>query len=82
MDYDNRLDHAVAQIKEVKNKQARRDLLLMSRTIEKALTELDREKVQCRRLRKNTVKYQELHTKIAELLINLEQHLTFARLLG
>lgn len=80
MDYDTRLDYIIAQIRNVKDKQAQRELLLMSRTIERSLTQLDQERVQCRRLNKETLHYQKIHKEIAELLINLEQHLTFARL--
>jgi hypothetical protein len=81
MDYDKRLDLLIAQIRDVKDKRAQRDLLLMSRNIEKILTDLDRERVQCRRLQKDTPRYRELHTQTAELLVNLEHHLTFARLM-
>jgi hypothetical protein len=81
MDYDARLDNLIAQIRGVKNKQLQRDLLLLSRTIERALTDLDEERVQCRRLHKETIRYRELHSQIAELLANLEKHLTFASLL-
>lgn len=80
MDYDARLDHIIAQIRNVNDKQAQRELLLMSRTVEKVLTELDKELVTCRRLHKTTTHYQTLHDQAAELLSNLEQLLTFAQL--
>lgn len=81
MDYDTHLDQLFAQIRDVKNKRAQRDLLVMHRAVERVLTDLDRERVECRRLQKETNKYQELHAQIGELLDNLEKHLTLAHLM-
>ena len=77
-----RLDHAEQAIATVKNKVARRDLLKMVKTIDQAVTAADRESVECRRMHKETPKYRELVNQIADLLTNLEQHITFANLLG
>jgi hypothetical protein len=77
-----RLDHLEKQIAQVKNKQARRDLLKMVTTIDIAITSADMESVECRRLRKNTPKYNDLVKTADDLLTNLEQHITFAHLLG
>jgi hypothetical protein len=82
MDYSKRIDNAYTQISAVKSKMARRDLLLMLRSTEAAYTKLDKESVECRRLKKETVKYQELLKNFEELLAHLEKHITFASLLN
>jgi hypothetical protein len=82
MDYGKRIDNAYTQISAVKDKVARRDLLLMLRSTEAAYTKLDKESVECRRLKKETVKYQELLKNFEELLAHLEKHITFASLLN
>jgi hypothetical protein len=82
MDYDKRIDNAYTQISAVKSKLARRDLLIMLRATEAAYTKLDRESVECRRLKKETAKYQELLKNFEEVLAHLEKHITFASLLN
>jgi hypothetical protein len=82
MDYSKRIDNAYSQITAVKSKVARRDLLMMLRSTEAAYTRLDKESVECRRLKKETPKYQELLKNFEELLAHLEKHITFASLLN
>jgi hypothetical protein len=77
-----RLDLAERAIATVKNKVARRDLLKMVRVVDQAIVAADMESVECRRLHKETIKYQEATKKVNDLLVNLEQHITFASLLG
>jgi hypothetical protein len=77
-----RLDRAVAQVNAVKSKVAKRDLIKMIRAIDTVMTATDQESVECRRMRKETSRYRELVKKVADLLTNLEQHITFANLLG
>ena len=77
-----RLDRAERAIATVKNKVARRDLLKMVRAIDQAIVAADMESVECRRLHKETIRYQEATKKVNDLLVNLEQHITFANLLG
>jgi hypothetical protein len=77
-----RLDQAERQISQVKNKVARKDLLKMVQTIDRAIVAADQASVECRRLHKETIRYQELKKQTEDLIINLEQHLTFAVLLG
>jgi hypothetical protein len=77
-----RLDRAERAIATVKNKVARKDLLKMVRAIDQAIVSADMESVECRRLHKETSRYRELVQKVADLLTNLEQHITFASLLG
>ena len=77
-----RLDQAEQAIATVKNKIARRDLLKMVKTIDVSIVAADMESVECRRLHKETLRYQELVKQSEDLLTNLEQHITFANLLG
>lgn len=82
MDYNTRIDNAYAQISTVKNKIARRDLVMMLRATEAAYTKLDQESVECRRLKRETARYQELLRNFEELMEHLEKHITFASLLN
>ena len=75
----NRAERAIAN---VKNRVSRRDLLKMVRAIDHAITAADMESVECRRLHRETSRYKELVQKVNDLLTNLEQHITFANLLG
>lgn len=77
-----RLDCAEKAIATVKNKVARRDLLKMVKAVDRAIVAADMESVECRRLHKETSRYRELVNQTAYLLTNLEQHITFASLLG
>jgi hypothetical protein len=77
-----RLDSAERAIAAVKNKVARRDLLKMVKAIDIAIVAADMESVECRRLHRETGRYRELVQKVNDLLTNLEQHITFANLLG
>jgi hypothetical protein len=77
-----RLDSAERAIATVKNKVARRDLLKMVKAVDRAIVAADMESVECRRMHKETSRYRELVKKVADLLTNLEQHITFASLLG
>jgi hypothetical protein len=76
-----RVTDCAEQIKYIKNRQARRDLLRMLATVDSALTALDSESVECRRLNKLTSHYETLQTQAEELVSNLEKHLTLARLM-
>ena len=82
MDYGKRIDNAYAQIGNIKSKVARKDLLTILKATEAAYTKMDKESVECRRLRKETVRYRELLHNFEELLAHLEKHITFASLLG
>jgi hypothetical protein len=77
-----RLDCAERAIATVKNKVARKDLYKMVKTVDQAIVTADMESVECRRLHKETARYQELVKKVDGLITNLEQHITFASLLG
>jgi hypothetical protein len=82
MEHNKRIDNAYTQIASVKNKVVRKDLLVMLRATEASYTKLDKESVECRRLKKETLKYQELLKNFEELLAHLEKHIVFANLLG
>ena len=77
-----RLDSAEKAIALVKNKVARRDLLKMVRAVDQAIVAADQESVECRRNKRETPRYRELVQRVNDLLTNLEQHITFANLLG
>ena len=77
-----RLDRAITQINAVKSKVARRDLVKMVRAIDGKMTAVDQEKVECRRLHKETPRYRELRQQAHELVDNLEKHIIFEALIG
>jgi hypothetical protein len=77
-----RLDQAEKAIATVKNKVARKDLLKMVKGVDQAIVAADMESVECRRMRRETSRYQELVQTVKDRLTNLEQHITFANLLG
>ena len=76
-----RLDQIERGIPQIKNKVARRDLMKMLKNIDSAVNAVSQESVQCRRLHRETLRYQELVQQAQALVANLEQHLTFAALL-
>ena len=77
-----RIDRAIPQINALTSKVAKRDLIKMVRGIDRKMTELDQELVECRRKHKETPRYQELRIQATELVDNLEKHITFAALIG
>jgi uncharacterized iron-regulated protein len=77
-----RLDTAEKAISTVKHKVARRDLLKMVKAIDRSIVAADMESVECRRMHRETPRYRELVKQTDDLLTNLEQHITFASLLG
>ena len=77
-----RLDQAERAIAAVKNKVARRDLLKMVKGVDQVIVAADMESVECRRLHRETSRYRELVQTVKDRLTNLEQHITFANLLG
>ena len=77
-----RINAAEKGISTIKNKVAYRDLRHMLESIDRAVTEISKESVECRRMKKYTPKYLELVEKTGKMLDNLEQHITFAALIG
>ena len=53
----DRVNHAEKQISAVKNKVAYRDLRKMLANVDRAITALSQESVECRRLKRETSKY-------------------------
>jgi len=78
----DRVNHAEKQISAVKNKVVYRDLRKMLANVDRVITALSQESVECRRLKRDTSKFVELKKQINGLLDNLEQHITFAALIG
>jgi len=78
----NRVNHAEKQISAVKNKVAYRDLRKMLAGVDKVITAISQESVECRRNKKDSPKYKELVQEANMLLGSLEQHITFAALIG
>ena len=76
-----RATNCAEQIKDINNRQARRDLLRMLITVDSALNRLDGESVECRRLNRITTHYETLQKEAEDLIVNLEKYLTFARLM-
>ena len=77
-----RVNASEAQISLIKNKVAYRDLRKMLANVDRVVTELSKESVECRRMKKETNKFAELKAKAHALLDNLDQHITFAALIG
>jgi predicted nucleic acid-binding Zn-ribbon protein len=78
----DRVNHAEKQISAVKSKVAYRDLRKMLAGVDRIITALSQESVECRRLKRETSKFVELKKEVNQLLDNLEQHITFAALIG
>jgi hypothetical protein len=78
----NRVNAVEKQIATVKNKVAYRDLRLMLKNIDRTITEISKEEVECRRMKKTTPKHRELEKQANDLLTNLEQMVTFAALIS
>ena len=77
-----RINVVEKQIATIKNKQAYRDLRHMLASIDRTVTEISKEDVECRRMKKTTLRYKDLHAQALMLLDHLEKHITFAALLG
>lgn len=81
-DLYERIDRAIPQINALTSRVARRDLIKMLRGVDHKMTQMDQELVECRRIHKETPRYQELRQQATELIDNLEKHITFAALIG
>ena len=64
----------------IRNNRARQDLQIMLNAAERLLTELSKEAVTCRRQRRATRRYEEIHQQAEQALRNFEQHLLMAKL--
>jgi len=77
-----RVSRAVENIAAIKSKQARVDLLKMIKNVDHELNNLNKESVECRRLKRETAKYQEIKKQATKMLEDVESYITFAVLLG
>jgi len=76
----HRLDTIFFQIIDIPPNM-REDMRRLWRPARDIWNELDREMVECRRLKKTTVKYQELEQDLSTRIDLMEQYITFATLL-
>lgn len=84
MDHDKSLKHRLDAIFfQIVNlpPNMREDMRRMWRPSRALWDELDREMVECRRLHKQTVRYQEVEQDLQNRVELMEQHITFATLL-
>lgn len=70
-----------ARIAGVKNYRSKKDLLQMARTCENLVTDLSKEAVTCRRLKRLTPEFNSISERFIEAVRNLEELATFALLL-
>lgn len=77
----HRLDTAFFQIIGLPTGEQRQDLHHMWRHAKNVWNLMDQEMIHCRRVKKPTVKYQELEQQLIEFMETIEQYLTFATLL-
>jgi hypothetical protein len=68
------------QLAQITDRRAGRDLRRMLDVAERHLTELSKEAVTCRRQRRTTRRYEEIHQQAEQALRNFEQHLLMAKL--
>ena len=68
------------QLAQIQNRRACRDLRRMLDAADNHITELSKEAVTCRRLRRATRRYEEIHQQAEQALRNFEQHLLMAKL--
>lgn len=79
----NQLDQLARQVKANHNLDlvVRNDLIKMLHNCNNKYTEMDRESVECRRLKKVTSRYTELGKELQSLISSLEKRITWANLL-
>lgn len=76
-----RSNEAFYKVTQVQDRAVREDLYIMYEALVKLLNELDKESVNCRRLKRITGTYKEREKKALQQLENLEKNLTFSSLL-
>ena len=64
----------------LKNPVIKKDLIKMLQVVDRQLTALSREGVECNRLHRATIRYQNIADQCVVMLKNLEQHLIYAKL--
>ena len=81
-DYYQRLTAVTNTTLKVNNAKNRKTLRLMYLTAEEKLTELNKESVECRRLKAVTSKYSKLDVEVAAMIDNLEKYAMLAALIN
>lgn len=76
-----RSNEAFYKVTQVQDRTVREDLYTMYEVLVRLLNELNKESVNCRRLKHVTSTYKEREQKALQQLENLEKNLTFATLL-
>lgn len=79
INYRKHLDTLRIQIGKLKP-EMRKDLLKMWNTLHTVYTELDKEAVNCRRLKRTTSTYKEIEAKLTTLFPSIEKRITLALL--
>ena len=79
---EQRLSNAKVRIGNLKNKTARRDLVIMHNTVLTIFEDISRESVECRRTHKTTARYEKLILNATDQLDHLEKYLVFACLMA
>ena len=79
-DFDERYLQARKLINELKNAQARKDLLRMGKALDEMRRNLSIETVACHRINRETRKYLELQVQCEQQLENIEKHLMLAKM--
>jgi len=79
--YQSQLTELLAQVQATNDSQGKNDLNKLHKACSQILTEISKESVNCRRLQKVTPKYLELDQQFKDAISNLEQWITFAKLL-
>lgn len=80
-DFSAKMARLLAIVSSTKDMRARSDLYKMYQNCKKIYIELDKEAVECRRLKRETIKYNELEQKLNESITEFEHWITYASLL-
>lgn len=76
-----RLNSIEKKVSKVKNKVAYRDLRHMVDNVDRQITELSKESVNCRQMKRITIKYSEINKNLDAMMYNIEKHITYAHLM-
>lgn len=79
--YSIKLVNLFNDVRSTSNMSAKRDLTKLWKNCMNIHTEMDKEMVNCRRLSKITAHYTELETRLLQAFEQLEQMITFSKLL-
>ena len=80
-EYEIKLHDLLVIVAETKDIRARSQLYKIYRNVKESYDALDRESVECRRLKKTTAKYVVLEQKLNESIQVFEQWISFSALL-